>query len=272
MDRRWKWRASLAVMMILGLASLGRTAPEAERGMVDLRQVKPKWEVGDQWVVETRTLPIQARREPTGLTRGRPVPWQFTVQQEEKLIDDCYRVEIRCLLEGAPQPVTVLWIDKKSGALRQVQTQFPSADGFRTVTESYDSAGAQPSPVLSMLTALPVDLPAFQGNEAKGLEKYGYESRIGPAGVKNPGELGFAFEVEQEVAQPGAEQVKGLLEEDFAKNLAERPVVEVRLKGVDRQVRQLWQAGLPWPVYADNGTTVARLVKVKPVKAGPNAE
>lgn len=272
MDRPWKWRVSLVVMITLELTCLGLAAEEKSRSTVDLRQVKPKWDVGDRWVVETSTLPIQARREPIELSRGRPIPWQFTVQQDEKVVDDCYRVEIRCLLAGSPQPVTVLWIDKRSGALRQVQTQFPTADGFRTVTESYEPAGGQPSPVLSLLTALPVDLPAFQGNEAKGMEKYTYESRVGPAGVKNAGELGFAFEVEQEVTQPAAEQVKGLIKEDFTKDLTERPIVEVRLKGVDRQVRQLWQAGLPWPVYTDNGTTIARLVKVKPPEDGSEAE
>ena len=172
MDRPWKWRVSLVVMITLELTCLGLAAEEKSRSTVDLRQVKPKWEVGDRWVVETSTLPIQARREPIELSRGRPIPWQFTVQQDEKVVDDCYRVEIRCLLAGSPQPVTVLWIDKRSGALRQVQTH-PTADGFARSPEL--RAGRWPAPpILSLLTAF-VDLPAFQGNEAKGMEKYTYE-------------------------------------------------------------------------------------------------
>jgi len=55
--------------------------------------------------------------------------------------------------------------------------------------------------------------------------------------------------------------VKGLFADIFAKDVAVQETVEVRIKGFDRQVRQLWQKGLPWPVYSDNGTTVSRLVK-----------
>jgi hypothetical protein len=36
-----------------------------------------------------------------------------------------------------------------------------------------------------------------------------------------------------------------------------------------RQVRQLWTAGVPWPVYSDNGITISRLVKVIPAPHSP---
>ena len=62
-------------------------------------------------------------------------------------------------------------------------------------------------------------------------------------------------------------EVKGLLADEFAKDLRVRPAVEVRLKRFDRQVRQVWQAGLPWPVYTESGSTTARLIKVIPAGA-----
>jgi hypothetical protein len=240
--------------------------PSAQRE-ADLQHVKPLWRLGDQWIVETTTLPIQVRDELTQTSRTRPIQWQFTVQRFEKAIDDCFRIEIRCLLSGPPQPVTTLWIDRQTQTLRQVQTQIPVAGEFRTVVENYETANGQPAPVLGMLTALPVDLPVFQGGQ-KGLQKYVYQSWSGPAGTKALGEIGFGQAVEQEVLQPQPEQVKSLLPEEFTKDLAERPVVEVRLKGDLRQVRQIWQAGRPWPVYIDNGTTICRLREVK-AGAGP---
>ena len=75
----------------------------------------------------------------------------------------------------------------------------------------------------------------------------------------------FAFEVRQSFAKPKA-TMKGLLADNFAKRLESQTALEVRLEGFDRDVRQLWQPGLPWPTYADNGVTVARLVQVSPAQ------
>ena len=259
--------AGLAVLASLGVTCLvlaADTPPGATRSAA-MDQVKPKWNLGDGWVVETATLPIQVRGNLAQMARSRPIQWQFTVQKYEKVIgDDCYRVVVRCLLPGPKQPTTVLWIDSKTQTLRQVQTEVPVAGQFRMLTESYEFRGGQRSPVLAPLTALPVDLPFFQGNKTKGLEKFTYEANVGPAGKKALGDLGFAYEVEQDVSEPSAQHVKSLVPDTFTKDLNTRPVVEVRLRGPGRQVRQLWQAGQPWPIYTDNGTTTSRLVKVIP--------
>jgi hypothetical protein len=38
----------------------------------------------------------------------------------------------------------------------------------------------------------------------------------------------------------------------------------VRLETAERKVRQVWQPGMPWPSFSDNGDTVSRLIKVIP--------
>lgn len=257
--------AGFAVLVGLGMACLVRAAdpPQGGSRSVDFEQLRPRWQMGDQWTVETVSLPVQVRSPAIAQAKTQPIRWQFAVQKYEKLIgDDCYRVEVRCLEEGQ-QPMTVLWIDKKSHALKQIQTQIPTADGLKTVTESYEFAGGQPSPVLGPLSALPLDLPLFQGGQTKGTQKFNYEANIGPAGEKAVGDLGFTYEVQQDVSEPQAEQVKGLVDDSFKKSLENKPVVEVRLKRFDRQVRQLWQPGQPWPVYCDNGVTTSRLVQIQ---------
>lgn len=225
-------------------------------------QLSPKWEPGDKWTIETSSLLLQTRDEPSQIGRSRTIRWQFAVQQYEKVIsDDCYRIEVRCLLPGPPQPVTVLWVDKASKTIRQIAMQVPVRGGFKTITQNYDFPNGQRSPVLGPLTALPLDLPLFRGGQAKGLEKFGYTVNSGEAGAtKALGDVGFSYDVEQDVQPVDASAVKGMVGESHTKALEQKPVAQVTLKQVDRQVKQLWQPGAPWPVYSDNGRTVARLI------------
>lgn len=267
MRRKMPCFAVLAVPAVLGAVCLiwAAETPTGSARSANLQQFRPQWNLGDAWVVETSSLPLQARGDLTQMVRSRPIQWQFTVQKYEKVIsDDCFRVVVRCLLAGPPQPVTVLWIDRKSQTLRQIQTQIPVAGRFRTVTEDYLAVGGQKSPVLGPLSALPIDLPFFRGNATKGLESFSYEANDGPAGKKALGDVGFIYDVEQAVSSPSRQHVKELMPQGFTKDLDARPMVEIHMKSAGRQVQQLWQAGLPWPVYADNGTTISRLVKVIP--------
>jgi hypothetical protein len=266
-----KCRAAVGATLALGTICwcLAAEPGDPPRRSASLEQLKPNWQLGDKWIVETITQPLQTRGSMDLRVAARPIQWQFAVQRFEKAIsDDCYRVEIRCMLDGPPQPATVLWVDRKSHALRKIQTQIPVPGGFRTVTENYEFADGQPSPVLGPLTALPVDLPLLVGGEAKGSRKFIYEANTNPSGQKALGDVGFAYAVEQEVAPAAPNEAKGLLGDAFAKALVERPAVEVKLKGPGREVRQLWQPGLPWPAYSESGATVSRLVKVIPAGSG----
>ena len=57
-----------------------------------------------------------------------------------------------------------------------------------------------------------------------------------------------------------------------AESLTNRPITEVRLKAAGREIRQLWQADQPWPIYCDNGYSVCRLIGHEPVQAKPVQE
>jgi len=263
---RFRQAAVLASLLGVAMSCLDWAADSPGRGdrSVDTDRLRPQWQTGDRWVVETSSSPVQMRGPGIAQAKSQPIRWQFAMQSYEKVIgDDCCRVEIQCL-ESGQQPRTVLWIDKKSGALKQMQTQIPVPGGFRTVSESYEFAAGQPSPVLGPLSALPIDLPLFQGGSSKGLQSFTYEANIGPAGQKAVGDLGFAYEIQQEIAPVEPAEVKGLIADTFTKSLENQPVVEVKLRRFDRQIRQLWQPGQPWPVYSDNGTTKCRLIEVIP--------
>jgi hypothetical protein len=178
---------------------------------------------------------------------------------------DCFQVAVTCVSSSDPSPPqATLWIDTQAITLRQFQTHIRVAGAARTLTESYAFPGEQPTPVLGPLTALPVDLPLLSGGRTKGSQAFSYEATVGPSGTKAVGDTTFAYDVTQDFDEQPSAEAHALLDADFAKSLATRPLLEVKLKTVDRQVRQLWQSGLPWPVYSDNGTTVARLVKWSP--------
>jgi hypothetical protein len=261
---------SLFTLLLIGLLAVRAASeerPPPANSAPGAEAVRPHWKVGDRWIVETVTRMLPSGAAEAQALRSPAVQWQFTVAGVEKLNGrECFRVDV-CCLQPATGPKSSLWIDRRAMCLRQVETQLPVPGGYQSFTESYEFVGDQPSAVLGPLTALPVDLPVFLSGQ-KGLQKSGYEAVAGAIGTKALGDVGFAFEVEQEAGQATPEEAKGLLSESFTKDLAARPAVEVRLKGVDRQVRQLWQAELPWPAYCDNGTTVSRLVKVTPAKSG----
>ncbi len=257
---------AVAVLVAATCARLpAAEGPPAETRSLPADRLVPQWHLGDRWIVETTTRPLQVRSDPALVATSRAIQWQFSVQRYEKsLSDDCYRLEVRCLESKQPRPVTVLWIDRQTLALRQLQTQLPTPDGFRTITQSYEFTAGQPSPVLGPLTALPIDLPLFRAGQAKGMETFTYETHSGPRGTKAVGDVGFAYHVKQQIAPADADEAKTLVGESLAKGLQQKPLVEVRIVGPQRRVRQLWQPGLPWPVYCENGSTVCRLVKVLP--------
>ena len=119
------------------------------------------------------------------------------------------------------------------------------------------------APVLTSLTALPLDLPAFPSQEAlghgKGAGTFSYTSQPLPAGAKDPGIIRFAHVVEQTIATARPKALESLAP-GFAKDPGVRPIIEVQLKTRRSSVLQLWQAGHPWPLYANNGRTQSRLV------------
>jgi hypothetical protein len=261
------------VLLLLGLVGLGggligvlaADTPADVKG----EDLKPRWNVGDSWVVETRTQALQTRADLDD-RKPSPVTWKFTVKKSEKIAGhDCHRVEVVCLDSKGntdkTQPGVVFWVDQKSMAMRQLKTQMPVPGGFRTITESYAFGDNQPTPVAGLLSVLPIDVPLFNSGVSRGLEKYTYEAVSGPAGKRDVNDVAFATDIEQSIAAAKADEVNRLVPDEFkefSRDLKAKPVVEVKLKTAERDIRQLWQIGQPWPVYASNGQTTARLLKV----------
>jgi hypothetical protein len=260
-------------LLFLGLLGLGGgliVALAADKPAdVKGEDLKPKWNVDDSWVIETTTRPIQARND-IGDKKSAPITWKLTVKKTEKVAGhECHRLEVVCLDDKGnvdkAQPGSVLWIDQKSMALRQLQTQLPVPGGFRTLTESYDFGDNQPTPVTGPLTSLVLDIPLFSPGATRGLEKFTYDAVSGGGGKRAANDIAFSVDIEQHITPAKEEDVKKLVAEDFKefnRDLKAAPVVEVKLKTSEREVRQLWQVGQPWPLYANNGPTTARLVKV----------
>lgn len=225
----------------------------------DRTTARPKWNVGDKWVVETASRSLQA----TDSKRAIATRWEFSVAGREKIANDAVlRIDIRCLDDKVRQPGSSLWVNVKNGSLRQIKTQIPVPGGFRTITESYSFADGNASPVMGPLTVLPVDLPVFQQNRSKGLYDFEYEAISGAGGAKALGDVGFAFSVQQKIVKADVERSKGLTHKSLAASLSNEPSVEVEIRRFDRTVRQLWRGELPWPVFSSNGSTESRLIKV----------
>src|SRR4051794_22526225 len=94
----------------------------ADRGLSE-DKLRPRWNVGDSWVVEAETKPVQARNAAAASDddKAEKVEWKFTVSRVEKLAgQECYVLEITAVQDPKTQPRTKLWIDKKALAVRQM--------------------------------------------------------------------------------------------------------------------------------------------------------
>jgi hypothetical protein len=218
-------------------------------------QNNARWQVGMKWVVETTTELAQLGDKNEKKPEAKPVQWQFSVVKIEKVHGhDCYRVEVERLIgDKTSPPVTTIWADARSLALRQIRTEFVVQGQTREVTESYEFEDGQPAPVMSPLTSIPLDMPLMLGGATKGNGTFSYAAISGPAGKKAIGDVGFSVEIKQEIeeAKPG---VKALGQADFIVNLSSG----------DRTVRQEWKNDKPWPETSSNGTTTSKLKSVTP--------
>lgn len=230
---------------------------------------RPQWKVGQRWIIAVRTLQSQASEPTQPHGPEDTLRWQFEVRAIEAIDNrSCFKVELKCLA-AATDSVTTLWVDEQSLTLRRVQAHLPVAGGLRTVTENYSSASGQPFPALAPLTVPPLELPVFLAG-TKGTQTFTYEASSTPTTEKRVDDVQFSFSVDQKLAQPPAEKIKSLVPEEYSKDLAQKPVIEVQLKAAGTQVRQLWQPGLPWPVYSNNGIAESRLVEVQVLTKPPS--
>jgi hypothetical protein len=217
--------------------------------------------------VETTSRALQTS-EPEAPKAGPPVKWLFKVSKREKVTGrDCFRVEVSC--ESDPElPKTIVWVDEKSATLRQVESTIVVGGEARKIKDRFDHEEGSPSPVISSLTALPLDLPLFSTVRPRS-GKYGYKSIVVDDDKPSEG-MTFAVEVDQKLTPANVAVARGLLGESEVQRRdgAGTETYEVVLKSPEREVKQLWKPGMPWPSYSQNGSTTARLIKVLPPTGG----
>lgn len=220
---------------------------------------QPVWQIGDNWIIETLTDRIQGREaKPAG--KPARIRWEFRVTKLEKIGGhECFRLDVQCQAQGRIQPQSTVWCDKDTLFLRQFQTQLAFDGRYRTVQESFECPKGDYSPVLASVNALPLGMPAFVPKGAKATGAFNYTSQPLPAGAKDTSVIRFAHTVTQDILPPGSKSLEQA-PRNYAKDLNTKPMTEVRLADHQQQVVQLWQKGVPWPVYAQNGRTQAWLV------------
>ena len=242
-----------AVFLLPLLGARGFAAPPDQ-----LQQFQPQWNVGDQWIVQTQTAQPQVAGKQS---EPEPLQWQFSVQKVEKVGDrKCYRIVAKPT--DTPHPQTDLWVDCDTKAIQRVQTQLPVQGGYRTVTENYKGDGGA-APVVGTMTVLPIDLPQFAKQGIKGPGTYQYQTQFGADGIKSAGDVGFSTEIQQKFSRPSSDRIKSVLPDDGVKSGAGRQLVEVELATPTQKVRQIWEAGTPWPLFSENAVTKARLIEMK---------
>ncbi len=227
-------------------------------GSSESEQIGIQWQVGDTWTVETETVQIQRRNERESKARVR---WTFEVKSKMSLEGrPTFKLFIRCQADGR-QPEIVALVDAQSYALRQLEMELPTANGFQKLVEHYEVGNNTASPVLTPLSALPLDFPVFQQSQQKPQQSYQYKAVSGYPGKKAVDDIAFIYSVTQKSSTAEPAVVKSLLGESYQKNLGGgADPIDVRIQSVDREVRQLWHPGLPWPSWSNNGTTETRLV------------
>lgn len=168
----------LVMLAVIAVGGLGAACPAADPPP-ELR-IRPNWQVGDRWLVETQALdsPIA---QPDAKAVDAPLTWRFTVAAREKIADrDCFRLEARPELGDSPQPLTTLWIDCQTYTLRQSRTEIPVQAELRAITEHYQFAEGLAAPVFGPMTGLPVDLPIFSNLKPRA-GAFSYTVSDGPA-------------------------------------------------------------------------------------------
>lgn len=246
--------------------------PAAKLRSADLERVLPRWNLRDEWTVETVTKRMQKRKPLEAGALVSPIQWRFAVSKFEKTLGaDCFRIEVDCLARDDGHPRSVLWFDRQSLALRRMATEFPTRSGYRVITASYVHDPDQPSPVVDMAAALPIAAPLFHSRHAKGIDRFEYRTVFNPE-EKALDDTPFSHAITQSARKLSPKEARAVIDgvfagradgSRFAKSLSDEGAIEVVLKSGPRQIRQLWQQQKPWPVFCDNGYSACQLISTK---------
>ena len=256
---------SAAAMASVALAVLhcGRSVSVGDEQAAAVGHVsleRPRWRIGDRWVVETRSKIVQSVRNADA--QPRTVRWQFEIAGvEQAAAAECFKICVSCLVEAQLRPSITLWYDKQTLFLRKFEAQIVAGGQMRTLCESYVAA-SEFAPVITPLEVVPVSLPAFVPPGAKHFGSFSYVSQPASGGSKDLSLVRFAHTIRQDVGRPSRDLVRHA-GESGNKVFATSRSVEIHLSEGSRQIAQLWASKAPWPVYTSQGQTEAWLVSIQ---------
>jgi len=257
-------RVRTCVCIIVGvlLLSVG-SAGSQETFLTDsssLASFRPRWKVGQTWTVETTTKLPQFGVDAALAKRAHTVRWVFRVEEVEEVFEEpCFRV-VATPLDLCPKGLNVrFWATVENLTLRRVEITFPVAGEFRTISESFQGLTTKTFPTQVPFKLLPLDMPCWERVPAKEPVGFTYEAIPGSLEKKDPGGIRFQIDIEQKSSE--LDSVVSAEAESSAEAKSAPPgVIKIELKTALGRVEQLWRVGQPWPMWASNGTTVARLV------------
>jgi len=268
---RYCFLGAFVIAACLGGISLADPRPEAEgssrsetQAAQPAESMRPVWQVGDRWMIDTVSPLVQHHGERGAGIRHLRSRWDFEVVGRESVAaQDCFRLRVTSAAVTKKAVTVTFWVSSRTMTLIRVNLQLPTRNGVHSMTESYDFAAGQSAPVIGPIPALMVDLPFFPGEHTKSASGvFTYESRAGAGRAKQVGDVGFAFAVEQDIRPADSELRDRLAGSEVKMYQPDAVAWQVQLKDPFREVLQVWQQGLPWPVFADNGSVVTRLVSV----------
>jgi hypothetical protein len=258
----WYFRAIFLTFQTVAtfvlVAEFGNCQESSPADEHPLAKFKPQWQVGQTWIVETTTTLLQHGDDLACVRRVQTVRWSFQVEQIEPVLDEpCFRL-IAKPVGLHPQGMGVrLWATVDNLTLRRVEIDFIAAGETRTLCETFQGLATPTYPAQAPFVLLPLDLPCWETIAAKEPGVFSYEVIPGDPEKKEPGGLRFRYHIEQKTVDP-AQLAKGQAGTDGKAITGER--IGIELKTPLGQVKQVWQSGQPWPIWATNGRTQARLI------------
>lgn len=203
----------------------------ASRLPVERATVKPAWQAGDEWIVDTFYRQMQAPNEPwTG-----PARWRFRIEREVSFRDAPCLEFVVSRADDAAVPPAVFYVTREGYRLAGAETTVTQQGKSRRVTVLMDSAAAR-----APLSIVPFDLPPL------GAE--GAEARVAPPGLAFDREPPGGLAASDRARLPAASAIigagEGALDLEY-----ENPRDRTR-------VRQRWSpADMRWPVISRTETT-----------------
>ncbi len=246
--------------LMLGAPLHGVAQEVAASQASDLGSFKPRWQVGQAWVVEAHVPRLQLATEVDRSQALVSLRWRFAVEKIDNLLDEpCY------LIEARPQDVEPeglclrLWVSTEALLLKGWELLFPCGGVVASTGEMFRGGDFPAYPASVPFMLVPIAFPVWEEIPLKDIAEFHYEARVGLAAVKDLQESRFYIAISQCVDKPDERYVKSVLNRSVDQ-LGNRDLLRIELQSSLGHWQQLWMAGQPWPVWASNGIVTSRLV------------